>query len=64
MSIVSAGYLDGNTSSILICGQDFSMNKRGINIVVLDKDSVLIVDKPIEIHLQLNMKLFLMSGTY
>ena len=43
--VESAGYLDGNVSSILINGQEYSMNQRGINIVVYDKESGLVVDR-------------------
>ena len=44
ISISSAGYLDGNLSSIIVNGTEYSMNQRGINIVVLDKETGLIVD--------------------
>ena len=45
VSITSAGYLDGNTSSILINGKECSMNRRGINVVVFDKESGLVIDR-------------------
>lgn len=45
--IFSAGYLDGNRSSILINGIEYSMNSRGINFVVYDKKSGLIIDRAV-----------------
>ena len=35
-NIISAGYEDGNVSSIMIDDKEYSLNKRGINIVVYD----------------------------
>lgn len=47
VSITSAGYLDGSVSSILINDEEYSMNCRGINIVVYDKKSGLIIDRAV-----------------
>ena len=44
VDIISAGYLDGNISSIVIDENEYSMNKRGINVVVYDKESKQVVD--------------------
>lgn len=42
--VSSAGYLSGNTSSIKINDKEYSMNHRGINIVVFDKESGIVID--------------------
>lgn len=44
ISVSSAGYLSGNKSSVLINGIEHSANMRGINFVVYDKESGLIID--------------------
>lgn len=38
-TITSGGYLVGNTSSILINGEDYSKNSRGMNFVIVDNDT-------------------------
>lgn len=43
--VQSAGYLDGNTSSITINESECSINQRGFNIVLFDLDSNLILDR-------------------
>ena len=45
--IQSGGFLDGNTSSICVDGREESLNGRGINIVVVDEESGLIIDKAV-----------------
>ena len=42
--IVSSGYLAENKSQIIINMKDYSCNKRGINIVIYDHESGLVVD--------------------
>jgi hypothetical protein len=44
IDIVSAGYNDGDESSILVDGVEYSRDKRGFNIVVCDKESGLVID--------------------
>lgn len=43
--IISSGYLSGNKSIIMINNEDFSLNNRGVNIVVFDKESGLVIDR-------------------
>lgn len=43
--VISAGYLDGNISSIIVNDKEYSINQRGINFVVIDKESELVVDR-------------------
>jgi hypothetical protein len=43
--IASSGYLDGNRSSIVINQNDLSLNQRGINFVIYEKDSGMVIDK-------------------
>lgn len=45
ISIESAGYLEGYTGSIKINGTEYSLNHRGINFVIYDKDSGLVLDR-------------------
>lgn len=45
VSITSAGYLDGNTGSIRINGTEYSTNARGINFVIFDNDSGMVIDR-------------------
>lgn len=45
ISITSAGYLDGNTGSILMDGIEYSTNARGINFVIFDNDSGMVIDR-------------------
>lgn len=42
--IKSRGYLDGNLSSIAISGKEYSYNSRGLNIVVYDNKSHIVLD--------------------
>lgn len=42
--VESAGYLAGNYSVIEIDGKDYSVNSRGLNIVVYDKEKKSVVD--------------------
>ena len=44
MEIISSGYNTGAYSSIMIEGQEYSMNRSGLNIVVFDNDTQLVVD--------------------
>lgn len=44
LELSSAGYLQGNISSIKIDGVEYSKNKRGLNIVVYDLDNNEVVD--------------------
>ena len=43
-AISSCGWLAGSESTIIIDGVDYSLNRRGINIVVLDNASGLVLD--------------------
>ncbi|MDE6024107.1 MAG: hypothetical protein K2G45_01495 [Lachnospiraceae bacterium] len=43
--VSSAGWPVGNQSQIVINGNDYSFNSRGINIVVYDKESKSVVDQ-------------------
>lgn len=43
-SLISAGLRSGNQSSILLNGQEYSQNMRGINIVVYDKGKQEVID--------------------
>lgn len=38
MQVESGGIIYGNVSKVLIEGEDFSLNNRGINIIALDRD--------------------------
>lgn len=44
LELVSSGYHNGNTSKIIVNREDYSKNKRGLNIVILDLDNNLIID--------------------
>lgn len=44
ISIISAGYNDGNRASIKIDDRELSLNKRGINIVAYDKEIGSVID--------------------
>lgn len=44
MNIVSAPFKNGNYSSIIVNGQECSMNMRGINIVVCNSEDAAIID--------------------
>ena len=44
IDLLSSGYFNGSKSSIQIDGQEYSENGRGINIVVIDKKSGLVID--------------------
>lgn len=44
VSMTSAGYNNGNISSIEISGLEYSLNRRGLNIVVYDKNKDIVVD--------------------
>ena len=43
--VSSAGWQVGNQSQIIVNGEDYSFNSRGINIVVYDKNSKSVVDR-------------------
>ncbi len=43
--ISSGGFLDGCSSSICIDGEEKSLNGRGINIVIVDAESGLVIDR-------------------
>lgn len=47
IDITSAGYLDGNYSLIEVNGRNCSMNRQGLDIVVLDKESGIVVDRSV-----------------
>ena len=38
--LTSAGYLSGNYSNIIIDNKDYSMNQKGLNIVVIDEKGI------------------------
>ena len=40
-NLVSGGYNVGSTSSVVIDGQEYSMNRRGMNIVVVEDGKVI-----------------------
>lgn len=42
--IISGGFYNGNVSSIKIDGQEYSPNKRGINIVIYDRNKRKVID--------------------
>ena len=44
MIVESAGLKQGNTANILVDDNDYSMNKRGVNIVVFDTMKDLVID--------------------
>ncbi len=44
-SVASAGFAAGSQSKIIINGVDYSLNSRGINIVVYDKEAQAVVDQ-------------------
>ncbi len=43
-SVSSSGFLAGSKSSVLIDGTEYSLNRRGLNIVVLDNVSGIVLD--------------------
>lgn len=43
-SVVSAGYDCGCVSSIIIDGKEYSINSRGINIVIYNNETNQVVD--------------------
>lgn len=45
VNIISSGYLNGALSSIKINNVEYSMNAHGINFVIYDKESGLVIDK-------------------
>ena len=44
IEMLSAGYSKGNASSIIVNGIERSLNRRGLNIVVLDKSTGKFID--------------------
>ncbi len=53
VKITSAGLHHGNASTILINGVDYSLNKRGLNIVIVENSTGNVVDKTsIDTHLK------------
>ena len=45
IKINSAGYLCGNNSSILVNGVEYSLNKRGLNFVIIDNQTFEVVNQ-------------------
>lgn len=43
--IYSGGYLNGRNSSIVVDNVEYSMNMRGINLVIIDIESGLVIDR-------------------
>ncbi len=44
VELVSRSFKDGNDSKIIVNNIDFSMNRRGLNVVVLDKQNMKLID--------------------
>ena len=44
IDIVSSGYLCGNTSSIKVGSNEYSFDKRGLNIAILNKNNFKLID--------------------
>lgn len=44
LELISSGFYNGNTSKIIVNREEYSKNKRGLNIVILDLDNDLIID--------------------
>ncbi|MGL5624274.1 hypothetical protein, partial [Cetobacterium sp.] len=44
LELVSSGFHNGNTSKIIVNREEYSKNKRGLNIVILDLDNNLVID--------------------
>ena len=46
-TLVSAGFEADNVSKIILNGTDYSMNRRGINVVVYDKKTNKVIDSSV-----------------
>ncbi|HEX2899140.1 MAG TPA: hypothetical protein VHS96_05395, partial [Bacteroidia bacterium] len=58
----SAGLFAGNFASILVDGRECSLNSRGINVVVLDKNRQVVWITSFDTHADDHERVVLMKG--